>query len=125
MGHSILAKRSMVDGPAPVLSWKSHGRHLRIGSVKKPVEAQFFRRESQQPGSDSSHKLFAGAVHNAQFLLLIKSKDGNINLHQHFFQERCGFQCADLLHLQPVSQRIKFVGQFGQRIILIAASHPE
>src|SRR5437764_8494894 len=75
MGHSILAKRSMVDGPASVLSWKGHGRHLWIGSVQKPVEVQFFRGESQQPGSDSSHKLFAGAVHNAQFLLLIKSKD--------------------------------------------------
>jgi hypothetical protein len=49
----------------------------------------------------------------------------DVDLHHHFFEQRCGLKRADFLLLQPNGQRVDFIDQVGQRVFASAAAQAE
>src|SRR5262249_60553688 len=87
---TVLTKGSVTHGLTPMFAGKSHLNNLRTAGTQEELKLQRFSRESEHTRRNSAHKLLTGAIYDAQLLLLIESEDGNVNLHQNFFQQGGG-----------------------------------
>src|SRR5262249_38502524 len=112
--HAVFAKRGAAYGPASVLAGKGHLHGLGAGRLQEFAQAQLFRGETEHARGDASHELLAGAVDDAQALLLVKGEDGDVNFHHHLFEQGRGFERADLLMLKPYGESVNFVDEIGQ-----------
>ena len=81
----------------------------------------------EQALGGSGQQALAGAIHQAQALVLVEGEDGHVDFAHHGAQQGGGLHGAEALLAQRAAQRVDFAHDFAQRVVGAgrAAAHRE
>ena len=113
--RSRMRVRRTPQRPAP--PGKTVCRVLCGGPVQAGLQVQFGGGLPEQPLRRRGQQPFAGAIDQAQPLVLVEGEDRHIDLAHDGAQQGGGFQRAQALLAQGAAQRVDFAHHFAQRVV--------